>query len=68
MRGTLERVRHAGGQSTVEYIGLVLAIGVLLLAVGSQLKGGGGIGSAITSGIKDAITKVTGDAVTTRDR
>jgi len=40
------------GQGTVEYAGLAMAIGVLLLAVGSYLGGKDhGIGSVVTSAI-----------------
>ena len=44
------------GQSTVEYAGLAMAVGVLLLAVGSYLGGQDhGIGSIVTGAIKAAI-------------
>jgi Flp pilus assembly pilin Flp len=61
----LERVkRNAGpedGQGTVEYAGLAMAIGVLLLAVGSYLGGKDhGIGSVVTSAIKAAVQQASG--------
>jgi Flp pilus assembly pilin Flp len=55
--------RHDGeaGQGTVEYAGLAMAIGVLLLAVGSYLGGKDhGIGSVVTDAIKSAVQHATG--------
>jgi Flp pilus assembly pilin Flp len=44
-----DRVRSESGQGTVEYAGLAMAIGVLLLAVGSYLGGKDhGIGGVVT--------------------
>ena len=49
------------GQGTVEYAGLAMAIGVLLLAVGSFLGGKDhGIGSVVTGAIKDAVERAAG--------
>lgn len=49
------------GQGTVEYAGLAMAIGVLLLAVSSYLGGKDhGIGSVVTSAIKDAVERAAG--------
>ncbi len=49
------------GQGTVEYAGLAMAIGVLLLAVGSYLGGKDhGIGSVVTSAIKHAVEQAAG--------
>jgi Flp pilus assembly pilin Flp len=49
------------GQGTVEYAGLAMAIGVLLLAVGSYLGGKDhGIGSVVTSAIKNAVEQAAG--------
>jgi len=49
------------GQGTVEYVGLAMAIGVLLLAVGSFLSGKDhGIGSIITGAIKSALQQASG--------
>jgi Flp pilus assembly pilin Flp len=59
------RVRAPGesGQGTVEYAGLAMAIGVLLLAVGSYLGGKDhGIGSVVTSAIKTAVEHATGSS------
>ena len=42
-------LRAEDGQGTVEYVGLAMAIGVLLLAVGSVLGKDHGIGSIITA-------------------
>ena len=51
------------GQGTVEYAGLAMAIGVLQLAVGSYLGGKDhGIGSVITSAIKNAVEQAAGSA------
>jgi Flp pilus assembly pilin Flp len=59
-----ERVRRADaeqGQGTVEYAGLAMAIGVLLLAVGSYLGGKDhGIGAVVTDAIKTAVEHATG--------
>jgi hypothetical protein len=55
--------RHGGeaGQGTVEYAGLAMAIGVLLLAVGSYLGGKDhGIGGVVTAAIKTAVEHATG--------
>ena len=57
------RVRSQSGQGTVEYAGLAMAIGVLLLAVGSYLGGKDhGIGSVVTAAIKSAVEHATGTA------
>jgi Flp pilus assembly pilin Flp len=60
-----DRARRAlvaeNGQGTVEYAGLAMAIGVLLLAVGSYLGGKDhGIGSVVTSAIKHAVEQAAG--------
>jgi Flp pilus assembly pilin Flp len=50
-----------GGQGTVEYVGLAMAVGVLLLAVSSFVGGTDhGIGSVITSAIKSAVQRAAG--------
>jgi hypothetical protein len=57
------RGRDERGQGTVEYVGLAMSIGVLLLAVGSYLSGKDhGIGSIITSAIKAALEQASGGA------
>jgi Flp pilus assembly pilin Flp len=49
------------GQGTVEYVGLAMAVGVLLLAVSSYLGGHDhGIGSIITGAIKSAVQRAAG--------
>ena len=49
------------GQGTVEYAGLAMAIGVLLLAVGSYLGGKDhGIGAVVTDAVKSAIKHAVG--------
>ena len=62
-----DRVRRAGGsesgQGTVEYAGLAMAIGVLLLAVGCYLGGKDhGIGAIVTDAIKTAVQHATGSS------
>jgi Flp pilus assembly pilin Flp len=55
------RLGEDSGQGTVEYAGLAMAIGVLLIAVGSYLGGKDhGIGSVITSAIKGAVERAAG--------
>lgn len=60
----VRRVQAAeSGQGTVEYAGLAMAIGVLLLAVGSYLGGKDhGIGSVVTAAIKTAVEHATGSS------
>ncbi len=62
MRG-LERNRAGvnqsveAGQSTVEYVGLAVAVAVLLVAVGGGLGGHGDkLGSAVAKRLQQAIT------------
>ena len=60
-----ERVRRGAGdeagQGTVEYAGLAMAIGVLLLAVGSYLGGKDhGIGSIVVDAVKSAVQRASG--------
>ncbi len=61
--GVVEFVRQMTdrrGQGTVEYLGLVLAIGALLLAVSVQVKGGGaGIDGQISKSMMQAISSIT---------
>lgn len=61
----LRQRRRSRGQGTVEYIGLLLAVGALLLAVSSQVKGGGVV-SQIERGFTAAVQKVVGSADTTK--
>ena len=49
------------GQGTVEYVGLAMAVGVLLLAGSSYLGGHDhGLGSVITAAIKSAVQRAAG--------
>jgi Flp pilus assembly pilin Flp len=53
--------RDERGQGTVEYVGLAMAVGVLLLAVSSFLGGQDhGLGSIITGAIKSAVQRAAG--------
>ena len=56
---TAARVPSEDGQGTVEYVGLAMAIGVLLLAVGGYLGKDHGIGSIITGAIKSALQQAS---------
>ena len=50
------RLRCARGQATVEYVGLAVAVAVLLVSMGSGLNGQGGkIGSAVAKRLTQAI-------------
>jgi Flp pilus assembly pilin Flp len=62
MLGLAARLRgDQRGQGTVEYVGLAMAVGVLLLAVSSYLGGHDhGIGSIITGAIKSAVQRAAG--------
>lgn len=62
---TWERMAALGarerGQSTVEYLGLALAIGVLLMAVKSGLNNqGGGVAKAFAKKLEEAVAAVGG--------
>ena len=49
------------GQATVEYAGLAMAVGVLLLAVGSFLGGKDhGIGAIVVDAVKSAVERASG--------
>ena len=52
--------RSQRGQGTVEYLGLLLAIGALLVAVMTQLKGGSGVAHEISNGLVAAVRQVVG--------
>ncbi len=54
------RIRRQGGQGTVEYLGLLLAVAALLLAVMTQLKGGAGVAKEIANGFTSAVRSVVG--------
>jgi len=51
-----ERNERERGQSTVEYVGLAVAVAVLLVAVGGGLSGHG-------DKLGDAVAKRLGDAI-----
>lgn len=49
-------LRREAGQGTVEYVGVVLVVAVVLAAVVTQMKGeDGGIGDSIVKKLNDAI-------------
>ena len=57
----LGRRTGESGQGTVEYVGLAMSVGILLLAVGSFLSGKDhGIGSIVTGALKAAIQEASG--------
>jgi hypothetical protein len=59
----LARLSEEDGQGTVEYVGLAMAVGVLLLGVTSYLGGSDhGVGSIITGAIKSALHQASGGA------
>ena len=49
------RIGSETGQGTVEYVGLAMAVGVLLLAVTGYLQSDHGVGSLVTGAIKSAL-------------
>ena len=53
-------IRRQHGQGTVEYLGLLLAVAALLLAVMTQLKGGAGVAKEIANGFTSAVRSVVG--------
>jgi hypothetical protein len=55
------RLASSRGQGTVEYVGIVLVVGALLLALKSGLGPGIGkeIGTKLTAAVAQAITSVT---------
>ncbi len=60
VKGFARRLGDRRGQGTVEYLGLVLAVGALLLAVSVHVKGGGdGVGGQISKSMEKAIKSVT---------
>jgi len=57
----LRQAADESGQGTVEYVGLAMSVGILLLAVGSFLSGKDhGIGSIVTGALKAAIQQASG--------
>lgn len=60
----LRRLRQEGGQGTVEYVGLVLLIALVMFGLVAALKGyksasGKALGDLIVNKIKDAVGKIT---------
>ena len=57
----LARLRSSRGQGTVEYVGIVLAIGALLLALASPMGHlANPIASKVAAAVKDAIDSTVG--------
>lgn len=53
------RARSQEGQATVEYVGLAVAVAVLLVSMGSGLNGHGDkIGSAVAKRLVEAVKAV----------
>jgi len=63
LRRLAERVRVSRGQGTVEYVGIVLAIGALLLAFSTALpkQAASSIAKKVESAVVKAIDKTVGD-------
>lgn len=60
----LRRLRREGGQGTVEYVGLVLLIALVMFGLVAALKGyksasGKALGDLIVNKIKDAVGKIS---------
>ncbi len=53
----LRSERGERGQGTVEYVGLVVAIAMLLAVVSTQLRGGTGVDDKIVAAVRAAIDK-----------
>lgn len=52
----VDRARGQGGQGTVEYLGILVAVGALLIAVKTGMRGS--IATRVTNQISDAIDSV----------
>jgi hypothetical protein len=63
LRRLLARLRTTRGQGTVEYVGIVLAVGALLLAFSSALprEAAGAVAKKVESAVVKAIDKTVGD-------
>jgi hypothetical protein len=62
VRARLRRLARDAGQGTVEYVGIVIAVGALLLALNATIGGDAGkIGDRIRSGVVHAIDQITAD-------
>jgi hypothetical protein len=59
-RRLLAGLAPGSGQGTVEYLGLIVAIGALLAVVMTEMHGAQEIGKAISAGFRSAIEKVVG--------
>ena len=59
----MQRLTSARGQGTVEYVGIVLVIGALLIALKSGVAGdnGSGIAAKLTKAVSGAIDDVMKD-------
>jgi hypothetical protein len=58
----LRKLAHEAGQGTVEYVGIVIAVGALLLALNATIGSDAGkIGERIKGGVVHAIDQVTQD-------
>ena len=58
----LRRIGREAGQGTVEYVGIVIAVGALLLALNAALgTDAGKIGDRVKAGVVHAIDQVTAD-------
>jgi hypothetical protein len=58
----MRRMARDAGQGTVEYVGIVIAVGALLLALNATIGGNAGkIGDKIKAGVVHAIDQITTD-------
>jgi len=57
-----DRLRDQRGQGTVEYVGVVVVVTLLVAAIAGASAGwGDAVGGKIEDGIKKSITKLTGN-------
>lgn len=55
-RPTTSKIRRERGQSTVEYVGLAVAVAVLLVSIGGGMSGQGDrLGGAVAKRLQEAI-------------
>jgi len=52
------RLRSERGQGTVEYVGLVAAVAILLVAISKTLGGNNGIDDKVVDALREAIETV----------
>jgi hypothetical protein len=66
LRRLADRLRTSRGQGTVEYVGIVLAVGALLLALTGALPGQAArsVGKKVEAAVVNAIDKTMGDSGT----